>query len=94
MKKITAYHNEIAIQKEDGGTAIVKVDLNDYHPDIEIMKMLANLTGSNTAGEIVRKLESSDKHDAVSFARILDLPILSIKIENGRNWQFGYDMLV
>lgn len=57
MPKITAYHPEIAVQKESGEVVLIKPDLDDWYDEGEILSKLARATGASTVGEIVEAVE-------------------------------------
>lgn len=58
MPKITAYHAEIAVQKEDGEVVLLKPDLDDWYPEGEVLRKLGAATGAGTVGEIVEAVEA------------------------------------
>jgi len=74
MAHIVAYHPEIVVQKDDELFAI-KLDLDDWYSDEEILRSLAVETGAKTMGELVEILSAPKKKN--SSARIE-------KVEQGR----------
>lgn len=74
MPKITAYHPEIAVQKKDGSLVVIRLDMDDYYSDGEILEMLAAMTETRTIGEAVEVVEKRGMGDMSSV-------ILSCRVE-------------
>lgn len=58
MPRIVAYHPEIFVRRGAEVVAI-KMDLDDWAPDEEVLDMLVDETGARTMGQLVEKIEKN-----------------------------------
>ena len=75
MPRIVAYHPEILVETADAEVVAIKIDLDDWYSDADIMRSLAEETGARTAGGLVEALRRSgsariDKVVKVGSARV------------------------
>lgn len=58
MAHIIAYHPEIVVRKKEE-LFVIKMNLDDWAPDEEVLGILASETGAKTMGELVESIESN-----------------------------------
>jgi hypothetical protein len=72
MPRVIAYHPEILVARGDELFSL-RVDLNDWYGDDEVLRKLAAETGGRTAGEVVVAVERKElkgADDSIISARI------------------------